>query len=534
MNMKKLLKSLLAIAAAFLMVFSFGTAVNAYDNNLTSITVIDNGGAGSTYNAYKLLSLTTSGTGNDTKYSYTINSKYSGFWSSLKVTTNAQAVSYFEKIEDNSTDMRIFADAAARYIRDNSLSADADATMATDATNVVIDNHGAGIEQGYYLVTETRPTSTTTDTETDTLAIVNTAGSAGVTVTAKEDVPSVQKKVKEVDDTANVRSDWQDAADFDVNDSIDFQLTGSLPSDYANYDKYYYSFVDTLSKGLQYTNDKDLHVYIVNNDNRDEVETGLFTVTEPKYNGTDDSTLTVTFANLKADNLSKYNITKDSKIVVEYKAQLTKNSVIGSDGNPNKVKLQYSNNPYEKGDVTPHTSETPQDTVIVFTYKTIFSKVDKDKKLLKGAHFELQKNENGIYTKVGEYTDDNNDTFEFDRLDSGSYRLVETQAPAGYHKISDIDFTIDGEYQTKVNGTTVPKFTSLNGMETSGTITIDGMDTAKADPKDGSISANIVNTSDSVLPTTGGIGTTMFYVVGGSLVAIAAVLLISKKRASAE
>lgn len=531
MNMKKLLKSLLAIAAAFLMVFSLGTAVNAYDNNKTSITITDDGGAGSTYNAYKLLNLTTSGTGNDIKYSYTINSKYSGFWGSLSVKTDAQAVSYFKNIDDNSTDMRTFADAAARYIRDNSLSTDANATMASDAKSVVIDNNGTGIDQGYYLVTETRPTSTTT--ETDTLAIVNTAGSAGVTVTAKEEVPSVQKKVKEVNDTANTTSDWQDAADFDVNDPIDFQLTGFLPSDYANYDKYYYSFVDTLSQGLQYTQDSDLHVYIVNNGIRNEVKSG-FTVTDPTYTGNSDSTLTVTFANLKAESLSAYNITKDSTIVVEYKAKLTNKSVIGSAGNPNKVKLQYSNNPYEKGDGTPNTSETPEDTVIVFTYKTIFTKVDKDKNKLKGAHFELQKDVNGTYTKVGEYTTDGYDTFEFDRLDSGSYRLVETKAPAGYHKISDINFTIDGKYQIEVNGTTVPKFTSLNGKETSGEITINGMDTANADPTDGSISANIVNTSDKVLPKTGGIGTTMFYVVGGSLVAIAAALLISKKRASAE
>ena len=162
-------------------------------------------------------------------------------------------------------------------------------------------------------------------------------------------------------------------------------MTATLPSNYASYKEYYLSFVDTLSAGLKY--DKNAKVYVVNGSQEQEV-TKKFTI--------DENGASYKINNLKSitsdDAGQPVSITNSSKIVVRYTATLTTEAKIGAEGNPNTVHLEYSNNPnYTGNGENSPKGETPKDTVIVFTYKTVVNKVDQNKQPLAGAEFKLFK-----------------------------------------------------------------------------------------------------------------------------------------------
>ena len=116
-------------------------------------------------------------------------------------------------------------------------------------------------------------------------------------------------------------------------------------------------------------------------------------------------------------------------------------------------------------------------------------------------------------------------TFTFSGLDDGNYRLTETKTPAGYNTIDPIEFTITAEHDVLSDS---PALKSLSGNATTGEITFTSNTT------EGSLSADVVNKAGATLPETGGIGTTIFYVLGSVLLVGAAVLLITKKRMSAQ
>lgn len=199
------------------------------------------------------------------------------------------------------------------------------------------------------------------------------------------------------------------------------------------------------------------------------------------------------------------DITQDeNKVVVEYNATLNENAVIGSAGNTNDVELTYSNNPNATGDGTTKpadTGKTPKDTVKVFTYQTIINKVDQDGKALSGAEFTLvKKNKDGSTKNVDVVKNAEGKSFTFKGLDAGNYVLEETKTPDGYNTIKAIEFTIDADYDKEA---------------------------------DDSLKADIVNRKGSLLPSTGGMGTTILYVIGSILVLVAAILLITKKRMDA-
>ena len=223
------------------------------------------------------------------------------------------------------------------------------------------------------------------------------------------------------------------------------------------------------------------------------------------------------------------NITKDdNKVVVEYNAELNSNAVLGSAGNPNSVELTYSNNPNDTGDGTSkpaNTGKTPKDTVKVFTYQTIINKLNENKEALKGAGFTLsKKDKDGNWNTVKALAAGEATTFEFKGLDAGNYKLEESTTPDGYNTIKPIEFTINATYDTD---SADPQLTKLSGDVTSGVAEFD------ANKADGSLKADIVNRKGSLLPSTGGMGTTILYVIGSILVLVAAVLLITKKRMDA-
>lgn len=353
-----------------------------------------------------------------------------------------------------------------------------------------------GLAAGYYLVQN----KTVGDHEAYTNYILKVV--KNVTVEPKTSVPSIEKKVKDTNDTTGKTTDWQDSADYDINDDVPFQLTATLPNNFATYDKYYLEFADTLSLGLTYN--KDAKVFLVNGSDETDV-TSSFTIAE------DGSSFKIN------DLKSISGVTASSKIVVRYTAKLNSNAVIGSAGNPNTVKLIYSNNPNATG-----TGETTPDTVVVFTYKVVVNKVKEDKKTpLEGAGFTLyKKDSSGNWNAVGnEITGVT--TFTFSGLDDGDYKLSETTVPDGYNKASDVEFTVTAKHDEDSDA---PKLTELKGT---------GSLEFTSNTTDGSLTTNVVNKKGSLLPSTGGMGTTILYVVGSILVLVAAILLITKKRMDA-
>ena len=176
------------------------------------------------------------------------------------------------------------------------------------------------------------------------------------------------------------------------------------------------------------------------------------------------------------------------------------------------MNLTYSNNPNKGG--KGETGKTPDDKNIVFTYKTVVNKVDQGQKSLAGAAFKLEKKQaDGTYKEVKSFTAGDETTFEFDGLDDGDYKLTETTTPAGYNTIAPIEFTISAAHDATADE---PKLTELSGNATSGEVTF------AADTNAGSLTTSVVNKKGSVLPPTGGMGTTMLYVGGAALAAAAA------------
>lgn len=394
------------------------------------------------------------------------------------------------------------------------------------------------VAAGYYLIKD-KDRSVTGD-DVYTTYIVNVVGN--VKIEPKGNKPTVVKKLKETNDTTGNVTGWQDGADYDIGDVVPFELTGTLPSNYADYKTYKYVFHDTLSEGLSYNYKDGAKVYVKNGESEIDV-TSSFIVNFG----------TITCNNLK--DIADVTITKDSKIVVRYSATLNGNANYGSQGNPNEVYLEYSNNPnYTGAGESSPTGQTPQDAVIVFTYKLDANKVEPDGengiKPLKGAGFTLFKivpgTDPGTTTEqpVGnEVKGENLTTFSWPGLDAGKYVLRETTTPAGYNTAADIEFEIVGAYvattdKDGVASGTEPKLTGLvvkdsSGHEISGKAETGATFTATLNSTQSDISTNVVNKKGTNLPETGGMGTTILYVIGAILVIGAGILLVTKKRMNA-
>ena len=350
------------------------------------------------------------------------------------------------------------------------------------------------------------------------LTLLLVSGPKTVTPKVKTDIPTLQKKVKDKNDSIgeSATTGWQDSADYDIGDTIPYQLTATL-GDVSNFDTYYVEFVDTM-KHLTYNNITSVKV-----DNR--------TLNAGEYNYDWDSaskTLKVSIDNVKA-----YGATNKSKIVVEYTAILDSDAVIGSTGNPNTAYLIFSNNPNGTG-----TGKTAPDKNIVFTYKVVANKIDENDKPLPGAAFALYKKLPAVPTNGTSYVLQDNEpyalikelnvgvggkvenetrtNFEWDGIDDGDYMIKEIITPAGYNSIEPITFTVTADHEIEADN---PKLIELKGGDKfTGSVDND------------SLTISIQNRMGSTLPGTGGIGTTIFYVVGGGLMVAAGILLITKKR----
>ncbi len=370
---------------------------------------------------------------------------------------------------------------------------------------VVLTAGTTTLADGYYLIVDT--TSNVGEGSAYNAALLQVVGNVDVQV--KTGVPQVEKKVKDTNDSqVNSTTDWQDSADYDIGDDVPFQLKSTLPNNVSVYDTYKLVFHDTLSEGLTYN--KNAVVRIDGN----EVDSNQYDI-ECTTNDQGITSLTITF-----NNVLEAGAQDSSVVTVEYTAKLNNKGEIGSTGNPNEVYLTYSNNPNDAGEGT-----TPKDKVIVFTYKVVVNKVNEEGDPLLGAGFTLyKKNSDGNYEPVGgELTGNAMTQFTWSGLDDGDYKLSETTTPAGYNTIDDILFTVTAEHEILSDS---PTLTSLSGNVSSGEATFTSNSSA------GSLTTNVENKSGAILPETGGIGTTIFYVVGAILMIGAGVLLITRKRIS--
>ena len=386
-----------------------------------------------------------------------------------------------------------------------------------DTTPVAIVTNGSSVEVvgGYYLIKD--QDGSLSGSEPYTTYLVSVVGT--VTISPKSnDVPEFEKKLKDTNDSTGDTTGWQDSADYDIGDYIPFRLQGTVPEDYDSYKTYYYAFHDVEEKGLTF-DPSSVEVHL-GDENGAIIPNTDYKVLTKKDGTTSDTECTF---EIVFDDLKKVTgVTANSIITVTYKSQLNGNAVLGEHGNVNKAQLEYSNNPRGDGK-----GETPWDNVIVFTYKVVVNKIDQAGDPLEGAQFTLtKKTKNG--TDVVKTMDVNTTLTQFtlSGLDDGEYTLTETVTPANYNTISPITFTVNATHEIEWDSISTRDnvLTSLSGEKKVGEITFN------VDKKAGTLTTDVVNNIGTTLPGTGGIGTTIFYVIGGGLMVAAAILLITKKR----
>lgn len=453
-------------------------------------------------------------------------------------------------------DAAAFADIAAQHLT----TAAKTATAPNDDGNYIIE----GLDAGYYLVKDSLQEDDNQTGQVLSDYIVQVLGN--VTMDPKDsDIPTLEKKVYDeefaVNDEAKTYGEgYNDVADWNIGDRVPFKLIGSIP-DMDAYDTYQYIFHDTISAGLRLDMDS-FDVYVAQEKNQDPVALGWTEIPAANYELTptaDGFTLTI-------DNLKNFPYVNDdgrNYILVFYDAVLNENAEIGLPGNENSAYLEFSNNPNGDG-----TGRTEDDKVIVFTYELDGTKVDGanvDTKLegaqfvlLNGAKTEAAMVVDGKVTRwvkvhseaaagdvkmpetyeewVERYgnqnvilTSDADGTFKIAGLDDGTYHLLEIKAPNGYNLLEDpVELVITA---TTANGQ------NWNGIAadalTGLTIAVDNGAAQNGDLDTGIVNVTVENNQGATLPETGGMGTTLFYIIGGLLVVGAGILLVVRIRMKA-
>lgn len=424
------------------------------------------------------------------------------------------------------------------------------ANLASTATDIAAAATSVDLAAGYYLIVDAS-TLASNSQDAYNSALLQITGKENLTIDKKYDVPSFDKDI--IDNGVNV-----EAADYNIGDTITYELTGTLPDNYDDYETYKYVFHDQyLSKGQAFQN--DVRVYVDSVAAANEI-TPTSVMPTAKTDGTNQTEITITFDDLKG--ITK--ITKTSKIIVRYTAVLTADANIGSAGNKNEAYLEFSNNPNHTGAGTPSTGETPHDYTLVFTYELDVEKVDGDSTSTKlgGAQFVLKATSgehSGKYVKLDAngkisgwldnkpsevqegttattaaangvlITNESTGLVNIKGLDAGTYELEEIKAPAGYNKLSapitlTVTATLTGT-DTSSHDTVTPALTAL-------TIKVGDKAATNENETTGVVTTQIENNKGATLPTTGGIGTTIFYVLGSILVLGAVILLATRRRMS--
>ncbi len=513
----KRMKKILSVLLSVVMVLAMGVTAFAEDDepsaagsNSYSVTITKATGKYAIYQVFTgdydgtKLSNVMWGAG-VTEFNYTIgNGK-----------TSDKASEIAEYLASKKNDESVAKDFAKKAIV-NKTNATATAEAGSDGKATFTN-----LAPGYYVVENTKVASDKSYTQ----YILQVVGN--VTVENKADVPSLEKKVADINDSENDKAGaWHDSADYDIGDAVPFELTGTVAANYDAYDTYYFAFHDQEEAGLTF-DESSVEVKVGNT----VIPTENYTIKTKTSDAADkkpedDCTFEIIFRDLKklADATGQPLVSAGSKITVTYTSTLNNNAVLGDQGNVNKAKLEFSNNPNntQGGD---H-GTTPWDNVIVFTYKVVVNKVDQDQHALKGAEFTLTKKvKDKQDATIAVVKSNEGTTFTFNGLDDGEYTLTETVTPKGFNTIDPITFKVSANH--KITWTTEDRkdiLTSLKGEKVSGEISL------TSDKTEGSLTANVVNKQGSLLPSTGGIGTTIFYVVGAVLMIGAGVILVSRRR----
>lgn len=553
--MNKVLKGLVAVAAtAAMAVAGFAGASTAMaaegDVTITIGSETTPASVGDVYAGYRLFDETEATVGGKTNVAYqkrTNWNHYDKVAEAIKDVDSSATLTADSKVDDfvaaigkfDSTKTKRFAENLYKSLKEDGVAADANsAAVAAGAFSTTLSG-----PQGYYLIVQT--TAANDAGKTMSAVIVNTAGQTGVTVSPKKDTVTVSKKVQENMDGVNnpaSEDNWGTAADYNIGDYVKFQLTGSLPTDYADYTSYEYTFHDTADQGLTFVNDTThpVKVYAVNDNNKVELKQDTLTGYQVLTSDINGETFNVKFADLKKAQAEKtgytVNITSSTQIVVEYYAQLNENAVLGSNGNQNKVYLQFSNNKYGEG-----TGKTEEHKVTVFTFKlevTKYGKTDSDKEALNGAGFTLYKatkvNPADLdYAKVGdEVQHTNGNVFDFTGLDSGYYKIVETTTPKGYNTIDPITFTVTATYNSADEPGTLTDLT-VTDVKVGGVASAEQTFTVNSGTGEAGtaqIKTDVVDIPGSKLPSTGGMGTVLLYVAGIAVFVLAGATLVMALR----
>lgn len=449
----------------------------------------------------------------------------------------------------------------------------------------------SNLDAGYWLFltnTTVKPGDKSTDAYSAPVYAVIDGTSTTVKITPKKSVPTVEKKIlddnKAMEDLTTVPvGDWDVVADSQIGQEVNYKLTGTIASNYATYDSYTYMFTDTLSKGLSYV-DGQTQVFAVNKDsnNKDQYTdiTENFTV-QPTAN--DDGTTALAIKANAGEN-GKYlkeisKVDASTQIVVFYKAVLNGNAVFGNTtentqkgGNPNTVKLEYSNNPYGDG-----TGETIEDTVADFAFKLNLKKVDQGTEQgLENAVFTIQSADtntenqyiastegtvDGVSVVAGQlvtvtdtknlpecvkFTSDKGGKISVSGLDAGSYKVTEIETPdhAKYPTTADpFTFTISPTYdKTSMKVKNLAATVSETGRTD---IAVGELDNSAGDNKltgtkngidgaTGLVTITVGNTKSVGLPLTGLNGVTFTWIAGGAVLCIGVAHLIRSRKQAEE
>lgn len=475
----KLVALIFAILASVAMLLPTSAYADSGTNDNSGSITINDAEPGHTYNAYQVLVLE-SYADKAGAYSYKANAKWADWLNTQTQYVAIDAQGYVTWVD--GADVAAFAKAALEHATKANIAADANQTAPAAAegqrySTVKFQN----LNLGYYLV----------DTTVGTLCSLNTTNPDAV-MEEKNDLPGINKEVKE-DSTDS----WGDENTAEIGQTVEFKTTISAKPGAESYVLH-----DVMSAGLTLDPESIEAAGLTKGQNAQSgdyhvIATGL----------TDGCTFEVVFHQSYLDT-----ITSNTDIVVTYDAVVNENAVIAGDGNSNKTQLKFGEDSRD---------ETTWDETKTYTYKVDVVKTDGDNKVLDGAEFKLYdaktggneiplvKVSNGVYRfakngeqGVGTITTVNGQ-LEIKGFDANTtYWLEETKAPEGYNKLA-------GRVEIAVKDANIDATVS-GGIWQSGGV-------------------HIINNTGSELPSTGGIGTAIFYALGGALV-LGAIVFLSRKR----
>lgn len=546
----------LAACAAAPMTMNVSAAAT---ENTVSFTGEVKDGVTHNYSAYKIFSGTVDGD-NLTNISFAKANGFDAFLAALKKDTTigskfenagtvAEVANVLSGFSDKSAEAKAFADFVATH-------ATLLAAPVTGQGSLTLDS------DGYYVIIETGATGGKDYARTSYI-LTQYDASEGAEIAVKSAAPTVDKQVHdEIDDAeAGAVDGWGESADHAINETFQMKLIATIPADedFAAYKAYKVAFHDTYNKGITFEDIASVTVA------GETVNVGEANTDYQLVSDEDSRTLDITINDIvpAITAANKKLGTDEIKVEVIYNVHLNENAATvnasekdlsTSYDNVNGVYLEYSNNPNwngsgtaTPGEDTPggdeSTGETPKDYVWVFTYESNNNKVDDANKPLTGAKFQIKNGDtviklvdkgNGVYvvadqslalstsedaspkivdTMVSTGTDAQ---FNIKGLDAGTYTLVETEAPEGYKVAADTVFHISATHSEG---------------KTENNVDTELADVTLATGEGNSLNHTIVDSSSSKLPSTGGMGTTLFVLGGGCMAGLAGIYLISKKRA---